>query len=231
MKISRSKVELFLECPQCFYLDIKHRVSRPPGYPFSLNNAVDLLLKKEFDRYRALRQPHPLQAAEQLDFIPAEDTRLERWRNAFAGGISYDHPTHDCTYYGAIDDLWINDNGAYAVVDYKATAGERPVSELPAWASSYQRQLSFYAWLLRRNGLQVIDTGYLIYATASTSRTGFDQRLDFDLRLIPITLDDHWIETTLDQMQNIIRSEALPPASQNCKHCQYRAKASGVPVG
>jgi len=52
-RISRSKVDLFLNCPCCFYLDVRLGVKRPPGFPFNLNSAVDALLKKEFDHYRA----------------------------------------------------------------------------------------------------------------------------------------------------------------------------------
>ena len=49
IKISRSKIDLFLECPRCFYLDVVKKIKRPPGFPFNLNNAVDMLLKKEFN--------------------------------------------------------------------------------------------------------------------------------------------------------------------------------------
>ena len=48
-RLSRSKLELFLECPRCFYLDRVRGIGRPPGFPFNLNSAVDTLLKKEFD--------------------------------------------------------------------------------------------------------------------------------------------------------------------------------------
>jgi len=48
-KLSRSKIDLFLQCPRCFYLDRRMGVGRPPGFPFALNSAVDKLLKKEFD--------------------------------------------------------------------------------------------------------------------------------------------------------------------------------------
>lgn len=48
-KISRSKIDLFLNCPRCFFMDRVLGISQPPGYPFSLNSAVDHLLKKEFD--------------------------------------------------------------------------------------------------------------------------------------------------------------------------------------
>jgi len=51
-KLSRSKIDLFLQCPRCFYIDNRLGVARPPGYPFTLNSAVDHLLKKEFDPVR-----------------------------------------------------------------------------------------------------------------------------------------------------------------------------------
>ena len=59
-KLSRSKIDLFCECPRCFYLDNKLGVKRPPGFPFNLNSAVDALLKKEFDVHRKAKTRHPL---------------------------------------------------------------------------------------------------------------------------------------------------------------------------
>jgi len=50
--LSRSKVDLFISCPRCFYLDRRLGIARPPGFPFNLNSAVDTLLKNEFDEYR-----------------------------------------------------------------------------------------------------------------------------------------------------------------------------------
>jgi hypothetical protein len=47
--LSRSKVELYLNCPRCFYLDRRLGIGRPSGPPFNLNSAVDALLKREFD--------------------------------------------------------------------------------------------------------------------------------------------------------------------------------------
>lgn len=48
-KLSRSKIDLFLSCPRCFYFNRRLGVARPPGFPFALNSAVDHLLKLEFD--------------------------------------------------------------------------------------------------------------------------------------------------------------------------------------
>jgi hypothetical protein len=37
---------------------------------WSLNSAVDELLKKEFDEYRKLKKPHPIMVENNLNFIP-----------------------------------------------------------------------------------------------------------------------------------------------------------------
>ena len=40
-KLSRSKIELYVNCKRCFYLDRKLKVAQPPGFPFNLNSAVE----------------------------------------------------------------------------------------------------------------------------------------------------------------------------------------------
>jgi len=57
---SRTAVDLFCECPRCFYLLHQKGLKRPPGYPFTLNAAVDKLAKEEFDTYRKAQTNHPI---------------------------------------------------------------------------------------------------------------------------------------------------------------------------
>ena len=119
-KLSRSKIDLFSQCPRCFYIDNKLGTKRVPGYPFNINSAVDTLLKKEFDVHRAKDQQHPLQKEYGIDAKPAPHDELDEWRRNF-GGIKYLHDPTGLLVTGAIDDLWINSKGEYMVVDYKAT--------------------------------------------------------------------------------------------------------------
>ena len=58
-KVSRSGIELFVECPSCFYLNNRLGIRRPSGPPFNINKAVDTLLKKEFDAHRTKKTAHP----------------------------------------------------------------------------------------------------------------------------------------------------------------------------
>ena len=78
--LSRSKVELFMDCPRCFYLDRRLGIARPPGFPFNLNSAVDALLKREFDRYRAQGVAHPMMTGGGIRAVPHDALHLGSWR-------------------------------------------------------------------------------------------------------------------------------------------------------
>src|SRR3989338_9425839 len=87
-KLSRTKLDLFLNCPRCFYLDRRLGIAQPPRYPFSLNSAVDKLLKKEFDIHRAKGTKHPLMKHYGVDAIPLAHEKIDEWRDSLRGGIT-----------------------------------------------------------------------------------------------------------------------------------------------
>lgn len=220
-KLSRSKIDLFLECPRCFYLDNKLGVKRVPPFPFAINSAIDFLLKQEFDGYRAKGEQHPLQKEYGIDAKPVAHAELDEWRRNF-GGIRFDHPETGFTITGAIDDLWINKNGEYIVVDYKATAKEEAVKDLDKeWQDGYKRQMEVYQWLLRRNGLPVSNTGYFVYCTGKMDRKAFDKKIEFDVNLIEYKGNDSWIEKTLIAIKTCLDDKRIPAYSKTCDHCQY----------
>src|SRR3989338_10644626 len=126
-KLSRSKIELYTECPRCFYLDRKLGVGRPPGFPFNLNSAVDKLLKKEFDIHRKAQSAHPLMAVYGIDAVPFQHANMEIWRENFKG-IDTLHKKTGFTVSGAVDDVWVNPKGELHVVDYKATSKDSEVT-------------------------------------------------------------------------------------------------------
>lgn len=219
-KLSRSKVDLFFECPRCFYLDRKLGVGRPPGYPFSLNSAVDTLLKKEFDIHRAKQESHPLMKEYDLDALPYQHADLDKWRDTFVG-VQYLHEPTGLMFTGAVDDVWVNPKGELIVVDYKATAKDGEVSLDAEWQDGYKRQMEFYQWLLRQNGFKVSDTGYFVYVNGKTDREAFDGKLEFDVRLIPYEGDDGWIEDILLKIKKTLESDEVPNPGDDCDYCRY----------
>ena len=227
-KLSRSKIDLFLECPRCFYLDRRLGVGRPPGFPFSLNNAVDTLLKQEFDMHRARGESHPLIEQYDVDAMPVPHENLEKWRHNFTG-VQYLHEPTNLIITGAIDDLWQNSQGEYIVVDYKATAKNEKITELnKGWQIGYKRQIEIYQWLLRKNGLHVSDTGYFVYCNGQTDREAFDRKLEFDVTLIPYSGNDNWVEKSIIEAHQCISGDHVPEASENCDYCSYRNAVESV---
>lgn len=220
-KLSRSKIDLFLECPKCFYLDRKLGVGRPPGFPFSLNSAVDTLLKQEFDIYRANGTSHPLIEKYGVDAKPIPHKDLEKWRHNFTG-VQYLHEPTNLLIFGAIDDLWQNSNGEFIVVDYKATAKKEDITELNKdWHKGYKRQMEIYQWLLRNNGYKVSDTGYFVYCNGKSDKKAFDGKLEFDVTLISYKGDDSWIEKTISEIYKCLNNDEVPVMGLGCDYCSY----------
>ncbi len=226
-KLSRSKIELFHECPCCFYLDRKLGVAPPSGLPFNLNSAVDELLKKEFDSHRESKTPHSLLVKHEIDATPFQHSDLKEWRKN-QKGITFLHTQTGFLITGAIDDIWISSLGELIVVDFKATSKNDEVSIDADWQFSYKRQMEIYQWLLRRNGFTVSNTGYFLYCNGKKDRPNFQGKLEFDISLIPYSGNDSWIETTLQKIHACLSSEKIPEPASTCKLCKYRLSVQDV---
>jgi len=221
-KLSRSKIELFMSCPKCFYVDRRLGVGRPPGFPFALNSAVDTLLKKEFDIHRAKNKAHPLQKKYGIDAVPVSHDQLDEWRENFKG-IQFHHKPTNLIITGAIDDLWQNSKGEYIVVDYKATSKKEDITKLnKGWQIGYKRQMEIYQWLLRQNGYKVSDNGYFVYCNGRTDLKAFDGKLEFDITLIPYKGNDNWVEQSIITAHKCLVDERIPMENPNCDYCAYR---------
>ena len=230
-KISRSKIDLFIECPRCFYLDRVLGIGRPPGFPFTLNSAVDKLLKQEFDIHRANGTQHPLQVRYGVDATPAAHEELNIWRENFKG-MQYHHEPTNLLVTGAIDDLWLNSKKEYIIVDYKATAKAEPVVALDKeWHSGYKRQMEIYQWLLMQKGYKVSPIGYFVYCTGKTDAKAFDGKLEFHINLIAYEGKTEWIEPALKKIKKCLTSGEIPTADPECDYCNYRHASYKVEAG
>jgi hypothetical protein len=220
-RISRSKVDLFLNCARCFYLDVRLGVKRPAGFPFNLNSAVDALLKKEFDTYRVEGKPHPYMIEYGINAIPYTHPDLETWRSNFKGVSFYDETTN-FEAFGAVDDLWIdNQTKEIIVVDYKATSKAEEVTLDADWQIGYKRQMEFYQWLLRNNGLEVSKQGWFVYCNGIKDKAGFYNNLEFSIKLIPYVGDSSWVTPTMDRIKDCLDSAEVPTNALECPYCKY----------
>lgn len=229
-KISRSKIELYTDCPRCFWLDQVKGVKRPSMPAFTLNSAVDHLLKKEFDIYRVKREAHPLMAEFKLNMIPFNHEQMDEWRNNFKG-VRATHEATGLEIFGAVDDIWVDTDGVLYVVDYKSTAKDGEVELTDAkWHMAYKRQMEVYQWLLRQNNFEVSNTGYFVYVNGDKSAERFGETLKFNTKLITYTGSDKWIEPTLTNIKECLESEIIPVAGADCEYCAYRNSSSSYEI-
>lgn len=225
-RLSRSKIEFFVECPRCFYLDNKLGTKRP-GYPeFTLNKAVDALFKKEFDAHRVAATTHPLMEKYHIDAVPFVHAKMDSWRENFEG-IEYTHPETGFVISGAVDDVWVAPSGELTVVDYKSTSKPGTIETLgdSSWNEQYRRQMGVYQWLLRKNGFEVSSMGYLVYANADADKEAFDGKLEFEVTVVECEGETEWIEEILPRIKETLDSDALPPIGDACEFCPYREAA------
>lgn len=223
-KVSRSKIELFTQCPRCFWLDVRLKLRRPNGPPFQINKAIDELFKKEFDVYRAKAMPHPLMVEYKVEAVPFSHNDMNTWRHNFTGVTTLHKPTN-LHIFGAVDDIWVNQDGELIVVDYKATAKAAEVNLDADWQVTYKRQMEIYQWLFRQNGFKVSNTGYFVYTNGRLDLDGFNDRVEFRTKVIPYTGSADWIETSLKNLKKTMDGE-MPKVGVSimggpCEFCSY----------
>ena len=226
-RLSRSKIDLFVSCPRCFYIDNKLGTARPPGFPFNLNSAVDALLKKEFDIHRARGSKHPLMETYGVDAVPFKHEDMNIWRDPFKG-VTYFHKQTGFMVSGGVDDVWVTPEDELIVVDYKATSKDETPTLDAEWQDGYKRQMEIYQWLLRANGFKVSSTGYFVYANGKKDAAAFDAKLEFEVVLLPYTGSDDWVEKVLRGIKACLDGGELPQGGDQCDFCIYREAVEEV---
>jgi CRISPR/Cas system-associated exonuclease Cas4 (RecB family) len=220
-KLSRSKIDLYLNCPRCFYIDRRLGLSQPPGYPFNLNSAVDELLKRDFDRYRRTQTPHPLMEKFGIEAVPFQHDDLEDWRNSTSKGIQFHHEQTNLLITGGVDDVWEGKDGALYIVDYKATSKTEDVNLDAPWQISYKRQMEIYQWLFEMNGFNVNRIGYFVYCNGKRDKPQFANRLEFDVTILPYAGTTSWIEAIVAEIFECLNRKTIPERTAECDYCIY----------
>lgn len=229
-RISRSKVDLFVDCPLCFYLDARLGVGRPPSFPLTLNVAVDELMKKEFDTHRVAKTRHPFMETYKIDALPFDDPRMDEWRDSLRRGIEYVHPATNLSVRGGVDDVWVNPKSELIIVDYKATSKRDEITLEGRLGAQYKRQMEVYQWLFRMNGFKVSPVGYFVYVNGNKDAVAFDKKLEFDVLLLPCIGDPSWIEPVLLKLKQTLLADTPPAPGADCDFCAYRKAARDVQV-
>ena len=250
-EISRGKIEDFVKCKACFWLDRKAGV-KPPEIPsFTLNTTTDILLKRDADSVRG-KKALPLWEAHGLGhLIPFAHPDLEKWTNSKQFGqdgfFNTDHKKTNLRVGGGLDDVFLNTRtGKIHIVDYKSTAQgtnspetyqKKAVSLDDPWKIAYKRQMDFYVWVMRQKGFDVSPTGYFVYVDAQhkdiegmllDSNNSKRALMEFETSIIPYKTSTAWIEKTLLEIKDFLENQDECPEHTPA---QKGVKYSGCDLG
>lgn len=218
--LSRWQLNLFCECPRCFWLVNHSGVKQPKTLPFALNSAIDGLLKSEFDAHRACGTLPPiLSALEGKAKLFADTEKLQAWRNNFRGVRWTDAPSGH-TLYGAIDDILEFKDGSLAVVDYKSTG-----SAAPTIYPSYQLQMDVYTFLLQQLGFRTAPKSYFAFFLV-VKEDGFNGRLPFREQLVEVDPAPGRVPAIFSQAAALAQVDAPPAPGAACDLCRWYGEAA-----
>ncbi len=223
--LSRSKIDFFLECPQCFWLDRRLGIVRPEMPGWSLNSAVDVLLKNEFDLLREQKKPHALMTYYNIDSVPFSHPDLAIWRDDQNKkiGASFFHKPTNLNICGIVDDIWQHQKTQQLhIVDYKSTSTDYKISLDSDYKLGYKRQMEIYQWIFKKLGFDVASVGYFFFANGQKNRPAFNAKLEFENSIIPYEGNIEWIEPTIINIKKCLDSNNVPESGPNCQHCAYR---------
>ena len=224
-KISRSKFQNFLDCERCFYLDRVVGLKFPGCPPYTLNNLVDELCKREFDIYREKQKPHPIFKKINFNGVPFKHEKISEWQDAKHKGIKFKDEKSGISFTGGIDDLWLDlETNKIVIVDYKATAKEKGVPDNildTEFYVNYKIQIDFYAWLFKKNGFDICENSYFIFFNGNYHKKTFDNVMEFEPKLIHYTNDTSWIDKKIKKMINVLNINKIPEYTDGCEFCDY----------
>lgn len=237
-EVSRSRIEAFINCPACFWLNRVKGVKFPGMPPFLLNSATDTLLKKDFDKYRETQKPHPFMKRNGLEhLVPFKHENFHSWTQSLQLGFKTYHEKSDLIIGGGLDDVWHDSKtNELFIVDYKSTAGKRnedltklePITLNGRWKEGYKRQMDMYQWILREKtkddltDYKVSNIGYFVYVNGDQhfeegmlrdSENKAD--MSFDVQLLTYVGNDSWVEKEILNLKKCLEQKTCPEHAQS----------------
>lgn len=207
VKLSPSSLNLFLDCPRCFWLQLNKGIKRPGGPVATITTGLDRTVKEHFNQCRA------------QNILPSflEGKIPGRLANNFPknGWFEFRDEKSDAKLGGYLDECIELKNNYYAVLDHK-TRGSAPDSVHKA----YQLQMDVYTFLLEKNNLPTQKTAYLVYYIPKKIISGTD--FQFEALIKELKTDPQRAQDIFYKALEVLR-RPLPPLVQDCEFCQWTA--------
>ena len=210
-RLSPSSLNLMHECPRCFWLTQNNVWKRPEGIFPSLPSGMDRILKVHFDKFRERNLLPPelcnRKNCENMKLFNDKEL-LTFWQNN-RKGISYkDEDGNELR--GAVDNI-LQKGNKLIVIDYKTRGYDLKEDT----HEHYQLQIDVYNFLLRKNGYETEDYGFLLfYVPKEVAETG---EIIFDTTLKKMEINVKNAEAIWKKAIKFLNSEC---PEKGCEWCE-----------
>ena len=219
LKLSPSSLNLFFECPRCFWLRFKKGIARPEGPSSTLPRGMDYTLKNHYDHYRAKGLPPELEGKVPGRLLP-DVARVNEMRKT-----SFGFQVNDQVWFGgALDEALEIPDASVVPLDNK-TRGFPP--KAAHW--TYQKQMSGYTLILREKGIATKNVAYLAHWFLDHKHMKPDDPLAFHVKVEEVSTDPNEVRKVILEAADLLKGD-MPPighrsgadGDEPCAFCTYR---------
>jgi len=208
-------------------LEKNRHIKRPEKSFPSVTSGIDRVIKKHFDEHRK-NGTKPKELLSDHSTIPKEISLFPDLElvDKFRRKIEWKDDKGN-ELFGKIDDLLFDEEGDAIVIDFK-TKGDEPKEEAMSIDKHYRPQLEAYAFLLKKNGLNVKNFGYLLYFYPKKINDNKEAEFEFEIRTKKIDLNPSNVEKTFYDAIETLKAKP-PDSSPGCQYCEwvYKRKKEG----
>lgn len=225
ISLSPSKLNLFKDCPRCFYDQYVLKVPRPRGIMASLMGGIDKAMKPMADTFAGTL---PDFLKDKIDGVLMPDrAKMVKWGN-WRTGMRYYDKENAIELYGALDECAVKDGDIHIPVDWK-TKGQKPKD---SGAQYYQLQLDCYNLMLQATGHRIANIGYLVYLYPTIVQThGAEPIIN-----IPFAVDVYKLDCDIERAKQACIDAvtclrgARPPVNFSCEYCMLVEKKKQLEI-
>lgn len=201
--IAPSTLNIFVECPRCFYLHMRYGIKRPRGPMPSITTGLDLIIKEYFNYYRNIGELPPFLEGK------IKGKLIEKLNKSYYYDID-----EEFKLWGKLDECIVDEEKRYIPLDHK-TRGSSP-GEVH---HTYVLQMEIYTLLLKNNGYKTADFAYLVYYSPEASKIHNGISFKFDVKKIDVDLG-HAEKVIYDAIE-CLKKDTLPESNENCEYCKW----------
>lgn len=204
ISLSPSKLNLFVDCPRCFWLHVKKNIKRPEGPMAGVLTKMDSIVKHYFEKYRDKGELPPIIKG--------------KVKGRLAKGMpkTLYYTFGDFVVRGLPDDYLELDDNVIVPLDHKTSRGKSAEETHKA----HVLQMDVYSFLLKVNNYKTTNKAYLAYYYPDDC--DIHDGLDICCTVTEIKTNPDNAKKIIDDAIKVLNGK-MPNPSSECGFCKWRA--------